>query len=644
MLIASLQLGVTVDLVRRLALLLVVLAALVGSPVAAAELRTSTDRAGRTITFDVQAEQVDVEWYAELLRNAAHGAEIERVTFRIVTPEALAQICGGQALGCYGGRKEAARIVLPTGNSPTLVHTVYHEYGHHLDAWRGVAAIQREPNGSASWAVARGIPELLAAGQVAHDYSLGWERSIGEIFAEDYAQLHQETPFKISWLAPPTEPIRAALRSDLENVPATPTPVETRPPVTIARSGTLRAGAPVVVPFELLGAWPARHLQRDGCDEDGPSADGAALYRRAKRDATSRRRTTDGDDRPRQPRSGALYRDAPQYREGRGALFDSRTPRRRAGDRLNAPGAADLTSAAPSPLIARRAARDTYEDRSKRVTVSEAATVGRSDGAIDSGPVVRVEGIRKSFGTNLVLDGVDLTVAAGEALVIIGRSGSGKSTLLRCINLLEPIDDGRILFEGDEITGKGVDVSRVRQRIGMVFQQFNLFPHLTAIDNVTLAARRIRKLSRTQAEQRARELLKTVGLEEKAHQHPHQLSGGQQQRVAIARALMMEPHVMLFDEVTSALDPELVGEVLIVMRDLARVGMTMLVVTHEMQFAREVGDRLVFMDEGRIVEEGVPADILDHPRDERTQRFLRRTLTLPDSLEELTINEEGVEE
>ncbi len=276
--------------------------------------------------------------------------------------------------------------------------------------------------------------------------------------------------------------------------------------------------------------------------------------------------------------------------------------------------------------------------------MSEAATVGRSDGAIDSGPVVRVEGIRKSFGTNLVLDGVDLTVAAGEALVIIGRSGSGKSTLLRCINLLEPIDDGRILFEGDEITGKGVDVSRVRQRIGMVFQQFNLFPHLTAIDNVTLAARRIRKLSRTQAERRARELLKTVGLEEKAHQHPHQLSGGQQQRVAIARALMMEPHVMLFDEVTSALDPELVGEVLIVMRDLARIGMTMLVVTHEMQFAREVGDRLVFMDEGRIVEEGVPADILDHPRDERTQRFLRRTLTLPDSLEELTINEEGVEE
>jgi len=243
---------------RRLALLLTVLAALIGSPVAAAELRTSTDREGRTITFDVQAEQVDVEWYAELLRNAAHGAEIERVTFRIVTPEALREICGGQALGCYGGRKEAARIVLPIGNSPTLIHTVFHEYGHHLDAWRGVAVIEREPNGSASWAAARGIPELLAAGKVAHNYSLGWERAIGEIFAEDYAQLHQETPFKISWLAPPSEATRAALRSDLENVPVTPTPVENRPPVTIAKNGILRSGTPIVVPFELLG--PGRRV------------------------------------------------------------------------------------------------------------------------------------------------------------------------------------------------------------------------------------------------------------------------------------------------------------------------------------------------------------------------------------------------
>jgi ABC-type polar amino acid transport system ATPase subunit len=175
----------------------------------------------------------------------------------------------------------------------------------------------------------------------------------------------------------------------------------------------------------------------------------------------------------------------------------------------------------------------------------------------------------------------------------------------------------------------------------MVFQQFNLFPHLKVIDNVTLAARRIRGIQRAEAEQRALELLLRVGLSEKARQYPHQLSGGQQQRVAIARALMMEPHVMLFDEVTSALDPELVGEVLIVMRDLARAGMTMLVVTHEMQFARQVGDRVVFMDDGRIVEQGSPEDVLDRPKEERTRRFLRRTLQLADSLEELDNNEEG---
>jgi ABC-type polar amino acid transport system ATPase subunit len=250
-------------------------------------------------------------------------------------------------------------------------------------------------------------------------------------------------------------------------------------------------------------------------------------------------------------------------------------------------------------------------------------------------PIVRCQEVRKSFGDNLVLDGVDLAVAPGEVLVVIGRSGSGKSTLLRCINLLEPIDSGRIFLEGEEITRKGVAVSTVRQRVGIVFQQFNLFPHLKAMDNLTLAARRIRKLSRDQAERRARELLRVVGLEEKADHYPHQLSGGQQQRVAIARALMMEPHVMLFDEVTSALDPELVGEVLVVMRDLARVGMTMIVVTHEMQFAREVGDRVVFMDGGRIVEEGAPAEVLDRPREEETRRFLRRTLQLAHSLEEL---------
>ncbi len=257
--------------------------------------------------------------------------------------------------------------------------------------------------------------------------------------------------------------------------------------------------------------------------------------------------------------------------------------------------------------------------------------------------MVRLEAVRKSFGDNLVLDGIDLSVNSGDVLVIIGRSGSGKSTLLRCVNLLESIEEGRIFLEGEEITRKGANVSAIRQQIGIVFQQFNLFPHLTAIDNLTLAARRIRKVPRRRAEARALELLASVGLEEKAHQHPHQLSGGQQQRVAIARALMMEPHVMLFDEVTSALDPELVGEVLVVMRDLAREGMTMLIVTHEMQFAREVGDRVVFMDGGKIVEQGIPREVLDNPKEERTQRFLRRTLQLAHSLEELTV-EEAIEE
>ena len=257
---------------------------------------------------------------------------------------------------------------------------------------------------------------------------------------------------------------------------------------------------------------------------------------------------------------------------------------------------------------------------------------------------MRLEGVRKSFGDNLVLAGIDAEVAAGEVLVVIGPSGSGKSTLLRCINLLEPLDAGRIWLEGEEVTRKGVDVSAVRQRVGIVFQQFNLFPHLKAIDNLTLATRRIRRVPRAEAEARAHELLERVGLDGKAQSYPHQLSGGQQQRVAIARALMMEPRVMLFDEVTSALDPELVGEVLVVMRDLARSGMTMLVVTHEMQFAREVGDRVVFMDEGRIVEQGRPADVLDRPQEERTRRFLRRTLLLAHSLEELTIDEEGATE
>ena len=269
-------------------------------------------------------------------------------------------------------------------------------------------------------------------------------------------------------------------------------------------------------------------------------------------------------------------------------------------------------------------------------------TQGSAAAATASPPsaMIRLEAVRKSFGDNLVLDGIDLDVAPGEVLVVIGASGSGKSTLLRCVNRLEPLDSGRIFFEEQEITGNGTDVSRVRQSIGMVFQQFNLFPHLTVLDNVTLAARRIRHVRRKDAEVRARDLLAQVGLEEKAKQHPHQLSGGQQQRVAIARALMMEPRVMLFDEVTSALDPELVGEVLVVMRALAQQGMTMIVVTHEMQFAREVGDRLIFMDEGRIVEQGNPASILDNPQEERTRRFLRRSLQLAHSLEELSINTE----
>jgi len=272
-----------------------------------------------------------------------------------------------------------------------------------------------------------------------------------------------------------------------------------------------------------------------------------------------------------------------------------------------------------------------------------AATLANEPGAAkqSGAPVVRAEQIHKSFGDNVVLDGIDLEVSAGETLVVIGPSGSGKSTLLRCINLLEPIQSGRIFFEGEEITGKGVRVDQVRQRIGIVFQQFNLFPHLRVMDNLTLGARRVKKVPRREAEERARELLARVGLPEKERAYPHQLSGGQQQRVAIARALVMSPHVMLFDEVTSALDPELVGEVLVVMRDLARTGMTMIVVTHEMQFAREVGDRLIFMDEGKIVEQGIPADVLDRPQQERTRKFLRRSLQMARSLEELTITDEG---
>ena len=235
---------------------------------------------------------------------------------------------------------------------------------------------------------------------------------------------------------------------------------------------------------------------------------------------------------------------------------------------------------------------------------------------------IELRGLRKSFGTNEVLRGIDLTVAPGEVVCVIGPSGSGKSTLLRSVNLLEQPTAGRILIEGTEITDPECDVDDVRRRIGMVFQQFNLFPHLDVLGNLTIAQRRVLRRSKEEAAEVGRRMLERVGLSEKERAYPATLSGGQQQRVAIARALCMDPDMMLFDEVTSALDPELVAEVLNVMRDLATGGMTMLVVTHEMGFARRVADRVVFMDEGAIVEQGPPGQVLDQPRHERTQRFL----------------------
>jgi ABC-type polar amino acid transport system ATPase subunit len=240
------------------------------------------------------------------------------------------------------------------------------------------------------------------------------------------------------------------------------------------------------------------------------------------------------------------------------------------------------------------------------------------------GPMLRLEGVCKRFGRLEVLRGVNLDVDRGEVVCVLGPSGSGKSTLLRCINLLEPPEEGRILLEGHDITGvdatDGVDF--VRQRVGMVFQQFNLFPHKCALDNVRLAQQKVLDRSSEEATEKARSLLARVGMSEKEGEFPDRLSGGQQQRVAIARALAMDPSVMLFDEVTSALDPELVKEVLDVMRELAAEGMTMIVVTHEIGFAREVGTRVVFIDEGVIVEQGPPAEVIDNPKQERTQRFL----------------------
>jgi polar amino acid transport system ATP-binding protein len=241
-----------------------------------------------------------------------------------------------------------------------------------------------------------------------------------------------------------------------------------------------------------------------------------------------------------------------------------------------------------------------------------------------SGAVLRLEGVHKRFGALHVLRGIDLQVQRGGVVCVIGPSGSGKSTLLRCINLLEPPDQGRILLEGREITGKTTadDRNYVRRRVGIVFQQLNLFPHKSALENVLLAQVRVLGRKRDEAGAKAQALLTRVGLADKMEEYPERLSGGQQQRVAIARALAMDPHVMLFDEVTSALDPELIKEVLDVMRELASEGMTMVVVTHEMRFARDVGDNVVFMDGGVIVEEGPPAQLLDSPREERTRRFL----------------------
>ncbi|MCT1364625.1 MULTISPECIES: amino acid ABC transporter ATP-binding protein [unclassified Microbacterium] len=241
-------------------------------------------------------------------------------------------------------------------------------------------------------------------------------------------------------------------------------------------------------------------------------------------------------------------------------------------------------------------------------------------------PAIAIRDLHKSFGDNEVLKGIDLTVLAGEVVCVIGPSGSGKSTLLRSVNLLEEPTGGKVLIEGIDITDPDIDIDRVRTRIGMVFQSFNLFPHLSVLGNLTIAQQRVKKRSKAEAEKVARAMLERVGLAEKADAYPGHLSGGQQQRVAIARALCMNPDMMLFDEPTSALDPELVGEVLQVMRSLADEGMTMLVVTHEMGFAREVGSRLIFMDGGQIVEEGDPREVLANPQHQRTKDFLSRVL------------------
>ena len=253
--------------------------------------------------------------------------------------------------------------------------------------------------------------------------------------------------------------------------------------------------------------------------------------------------------------------------------------------------------------------------------VPEAAAAG-SEGTVK----IRIEGLKKSFGDLVVLNGIDTTVSEGEVVCVIGPSGSGKSTFLRCLNKLEDITGGKVVVDEYDLTDPKVDLDKVRQHIGMVFQHFNLFPHMSVIDNVTLAPLMTKKMDKAAAEKKALELLNQVGLAEKAHVKPATLSGGQKQRVAIARALAMNPSIMLFDEATSALDPEMVGDVLAVLRALAQGGMTMVVVTHEMGFAREVASRVVFMDGGNIVEDAPPAELFDNPKHPRLQEFLSKVL------------------
>jgi glutamine transport system ATP-binding protein len=240
--------------------------------------------------------------------------------------------------------------------------------------------------------------------------------------------------------------------------------------------------------------------------------------------------------------------------------------------------------------------------------------------------MITVKQLKKSFGTNEVLKDINVEIKPQEVVVVIGPSGSGKSTFLRCLNLLETITGGKVIIDGKDITDKKTDINQIREDVGMVFQQFNLFPHMTVLDNITLAPIKVKKMNVEQAKEKGISLLRKVGLEEKANAYPNSLSGGQKQRVAIARALAMEPKIMLFDEPTSALDPEMVGEVLEVMKQLAQEGMTMVVVTHEMGFAKEVGDRVIFMDGGYIIEENQPYQLFDHPQQERTKAFLSKVL------------------